>query len=259
MNQVSYVDQDHRSRGAQYSPPDEVRHAPLSELLGGVRSVPIGQEHRLTTRAMFPTGTPSGTGSPTLHFAGRESLLRRKCVAVVGSRKATDAGLKRAFRLSAELVERGVVVVSGLAEGIDTAAHTAAITSGGDTIAVLGTPLDRAFPAQNARLQETIWRNHLLVSPFSFGSTVHKSNFPHRNKIMAALSDATVVMEASDTSGSLHQAAECLRIGRWLFIAQNIIDNSSITWPRKFLDSAAKGHRVRVLREIDDIMSVLNT
>src|SRR5262249_29623946 len=84
-------------------------------------------------------------------------------------------------------------------------------------------------------LQEVIWRDHLLISPFPEGRPVTPKNFPERNRVMAALSDATVIVEAADTSGSLHQAVECQRLGRWLFILRTAVDNPNITWPKRFL------------------------
>jgi DNA processing protein len=145
--------------------------------------------------------------------------------------------------------------MSGLAAGVDTEAHSATIQCGGRTVAVIGTPLDVAYPAANARLQEKIYREHLLVSPFPIGSRVFRSNFPERNKVMAALSDATVIMEASDTSGSLHQAAECRpdRLDRWLFISQSVVNDPRLTWPKKFLG----GPKVKILRETSDVLAVL--
>jgi DNA recombination-mediator protein A len=103
----------------------------------------------------------------TLYVAGDTGILRERArVAIVGSRKASPEGLRRASKLAGLLADRGIVIVSGLAEGIDTAAHTAAIHCGGRTIAVLGTPLDQVFPRQNAALQDQIMREHLAVSQF---------------------------------------------------------------------------------------------
>src|SRR5437879_3348576 len=83
-------------------------------------------------------------------------------------------------------------------------------------------------------LQERIYREHLLTSQFAPGKMVFQSNFPERNRLMAAISDATVIVEASDTSGSLHQAAECVHLGRWLFIAKSLAENPSFRWPKDF-------------------------
>jgi DNA processing protein len=139
--------------------------------------------------------------------------------------------------------------VSGLAKGVDRAAHEGALAAGGKTVAVIGTPLSKAYPIENAHLQEQIYREHLLISPFAEGEAVYKSNFPARNRVMAALSDATAIIEASDTSGTLHQAAECTRLKRWLFISQAIVDDPTVTWPAKFLSY----ERAVVLTKVSDI------
>lgn len=174
-------------------------------------------------------------------------------VSIVGTREVSDEGRARARRLAKELATAGIVVVSGLARGIDTAAHMGAIEAGGRTIAVIGTPLDKAYPIENADLQKDIYDHHLLVSPFKIGEPVFKGNFPKRNRVMAALSDATVIIEASDTSGTLHQAAECQRLGRWLFIVQSLVENHDLTWPQKFL----AGHKTRVLSSTKSILDVV--
>jgi len=171
----------------------------------------------------------------TLYYAGDIGLLSRPGVSIVGTRKATSHGRARAARLARELVERGVVIVSGLAKGIDTTAHQTALESGGQSIAVIGTPLSKASPAENGPLQETIWREHLLISPFAEGTHVFPSNFPQHNKIMAAISDATVIVEATSESGSLHQARACQDLGRWLFILKSVLDSNE--WPKRFLNN----------------------
>jgi len=173
-------------------------------------------------------------GDRTVWYAGDPGLLQRPCVAVVGTRQATSEGRARARRLGRELVERGIVVVSGLAKGIDTEVLTAAISAGGSVVAVIGTPIDRAYPFENASLQEEIAAGHLLVSQFASGSRTFSRSFPMRNRLMAAVSDATVILEASDSSGTLHQAAECVRLGRWLFIARSVMADGALEWPSKF-------------------------
>jgi DNA processing protein len=145
-----------------------------------------------------------------------------------------------------------VVVVSGLAEGIDRAAHTAAIDHGGKTIAVIGTPLDKVYPTKHAGLQRRIYREHLLLSPFSWGDKFVPTNFPERNRIMARLAMATIIIEASDTSGSLHQAVECLEVGHPVFIAAAMLDNPKLTWPRRFIGDDKP--LARVLRASLDVI-----
>jgi DNA protecting protein DprA len=170
-----------------------------------------------------------------VHFAGDLSVLDVPSVSIVGTRAVSEEGRQRAARLARELVSAGIAVVSGLAKGVDAAAHLSAIESGGRTAAVIGTPLDKAYPAENAALQQRIYREHLLLSPFAVGEQVYRANFPARNRVMAAISDATVIVEASDTSGTLHQAAECQRLGRWLFIMRSVAEDPLLKWPSGFL------------------------
>lgn len=172
-----------------------------------------------------------------LFVAGDTSLLGNTSrVAIVGSRRASGDGLRRARRLAGLLVDRGIVVVSGLAEGIDTAAHEAAIARGGRTIGVIGTPLDKTYPKSNADLQDRMMGEHLVVSQFPSGYPTRPSCFPMRNRTMALLSNATVIIEATDKSGSLSQAWEALRLGRPLFITKSSVDDATLTWPEKLLD-----------------------
>jgi DNA processing protein len=174
-------------------------------------------------------------------------------VAIVGTRKVSREGAARARRLARELANAGIVIVSGLAEGIDTEALTTAMNAGGRVIGVIGTPIIKAYPAANKRLQEMIYTHHLLISQFEPGRPTFPSNFPERNRLMAAISDATAIIEASDTSGALHQAAECLRLKRWLFIAQAIVENCNLSWPSNFRGKP----NVKVLNKTADILDVL--
>lgn len=170
-----------------------------------------------------------------LYAAGDVNLLRAApSVAVVGSRNASELGLQRSRKLASLLVARGVTVVSGLAEGVDTAAHRTAIDRGGRTVAVLGTPLDQCYPASNRALQREIQRHHLAISQFAPGTRTGRHSFPLRNRTMALVSDATVIIEGKDGSGSLHQGWEALRLGRPLFIAESLFHDSGLEFPREF-------------------------
>jgi len=220
--------QSRKTERRTYVSPGNVVTSTVGELLKGVRDIPENQQERLGI-------SDSGATGAKVWAAGDLSLLRLPCVAIVGTRKVSRDGAARARRLARELAQAGIVVVSGLAKGIDTEALTTAIEAGGKTIAVIGTPIDKAYPDENKRLQEKIYSEHLLISQFAPGKAVYQSNFPERNKLMAAITDATVIVEASDTSGSLHQAAECVRLGRWLFIAKSIVQNRTIRWPKDFL------------------------
>lgn len=188
-------------------------------------------------------------------LAGNSDLLRQgPKVAIVGSRSATDEGLRRTRALALELVRRDVIVVSGLAEGIDTAAHVATLDAGGRTIAVIGTPLDQVYPKQNADLQLRLMREHLVVTQFPVGTVVRPFHFPIRNRLMALLTDATVIVEAGDTSGTLHQGWEAIRLGRPLFIMESVVQNQSLEWPRKMIDYGAQ---VLSRDNLDDVIENL--
>jgi DNA processing protein len=171
-----------------------------------------------------------------LHVAGELSIpLPSPRSAIIGSRKASSEGLKAASDIARTLARRGVIIVSGLAEGIDTAAHMAAIEEGGNTIAVLGTPLDRVYPRKNLQLQEIIMRHYLAISQFPIGYPIQPKNFVIRNRTMALISDASIIVEAGDKSGSLHQGWEALRLGRPLFIWHSIMNDTSLSWPKKMV------------------------
>jgi DNA processing protein len=216
--------------GRGYTPPEQTKSVRLRELLHAIQRGP-----KLTARQLdiFKSDIGEPDDLP-LFYAGDLGLLSRPCVSIVGTRNASSHGKARATRLARSLVERGIVIVSGLAKGIDTAAHRSAIDSGGQTIAVIGTPLSKASPAENGPLQEMIWREHLLMSPFAEGTKVFPSNFPQRNKLMAAVSGATVIVEASSESGTLHQARACQDLGRWLFILKSVVEDNE--WPKRFLN-----------------------
>jgi len=161
-------------------------------------------------------------------------------VSVVGSRKASADGLKRAAKISRLLVERGAVVVSGLAEGIDAAAHHAAIEAGGKTIGVIGTPLDKSYPRSNEALQAVMMREHAVLSQFPSGYPTMLKNFPIRNATMALIVSASVIVEAGESSGALAQGWEALRLGRMLFIMESVVNNQSLKWPKEMLGYGAQ-------------------
>lgn len=194
---------------------------------------------------------------PYLFLRGDVSLDRRVTVSVVGTRGPSPEGRERAYRLAAMLVKRGVVVVSGLARGIDTAAHLGALDAGGPTVAVLGTPVTKSYPAENRSLQERIAREGLLVSQFAPSVPTMRFNFPKRNAVMSGMSTATVVVEASETSGALIQARQCLKQGRRLFIPHSAVADTRLNWPRRFLKhpGASEFHTVdQLMRDLSPVI-----
>lgn len=169
----------------------------------------------------------------SLFAVGDLRLLRgAPRVSVVGSREATQAGLDKAAIVAKAIVDRGGVVVSGLARGVDTAAHRTAIAAGGRTMAVIGTPLDTSYPAENRSLQAEIMRNHLVLSQFPGGYPFQKKNFVMRNRTMALVSQATIIVEAKEKSGTEHQGWEAIRLGRLLLLPRALVE-AGFEWPRK--------------------------
>lgn len=177
-----------------------------------------------------------------LFVAGDTRLFARPFVAVVGTRRASARGIASADAVARELTREGIVVASGLAAGIDGAAHRAAMLAGGRTVAVIGTPLDRCYPAAHAALQARIARDHLLVSPFEWGATVTRGSFPQRDRVLAALCEAVIVIEASDGSGTLHTVDAAVRLGRPVFIAEPALAQGSL-WAERLL-AAKQGSRL---------------
>ena len=171
-------------------------------------------------------------------------------VSVIGSRAASMPGLAEAKMVAEFLAGNGVTVVSGLARGIDTEAHSVAMGYGGRTIAVLGTPLDMTYPKENHSLQEEIMRDHLAISQYRFGHRTTPGDFVLRNHTMALVSDGTVVVEAGESGGALYQCRETLRLGRPLFLGRTVLGNESLSWPKKMLDRGAIPlHRVEEITE----------
>lgn len=173
-----------------------------------------------------------------LFLSGDRSLLERgRRVAVVGSRRADREDRERARRVTEALVERGIVVVSGLAEGIDTVAHRTAVERGGRTMAVLGTPLDRVYPLSNADLHDRLAGEQLVVSEFASGVNAGRGGFVMRNRTMALLSDAAVIVAGGARSGARHLGWEALRLGRSLAILEPLA-GSGLGWVE---DQVARG------------------
>ncbi len=178
---------------------------------------------------------------PLLYAAGDLDMFRTAArVAIVGARVATEQGARRTGRLSRWLCARGAVVVSGLAQGIDTAAHVGALDVGGHTAAVLGTSLERAYPRENADLQRRLTREQLVLSQFPLGTKPMAEHLPERNRTMALVTDVTVIMEAGDRSLSLIQGWEALRLGRPLFVARSLTLNPGLAWPAAMMARGAK-------------------
>lgn len=193
-------------------------------------------------------GTP-----PFLFLKGNVHLLNEKSVCVVGSRNASVDSMKKTEKLVKALIKRNIVVNAGLAKGIDTATHKTALENGGRTIAVIGTPINQYYPKENKDLQLSIEEKGLVVSQFPPCNPVYRWNFPTRNGTMSGISLATIIMEAGETSGALRQADYALKQGRDVLIPQSAINNSSISWPKKYIKKGA--HAFKNLKEVLQILN----
>jgi DNA processing protein len=175
-----------------------------------------------------------------LYHLGAWNLVETNAIAVVGTRKPSDEALTETDALVRRLVAEDWTIVSGLADGIDTQAHEAALAAGGRTIGVIGTPLSETYPRVNADLQRRIAEEFLVVSQvpvlrYYQQTWMHNRRFfPERNVTMSALTLASVIVEASDTSGTLFQARAALQQGRRLFILDRCFENPEVTWPHEY-------------------------
>lgn len=161
---------------------------------------------------------------PSLWARGDLALLDRTCVAIVGTRRATGYGERVSRELARVLSGAGATIVSGLARGVDACAHRAALDAGGATVAVLGTGLDVVYPRGHARLQQIIGERGLLLSELEPMNAAHGGSFPNRNRIIAAISRATIVVEAGLKSGALITAGHAINLGRSLGSVPGPID-----------------------------------
>lgn len=177
-------------------------------------------------------------------------------VAVVGTRRPTPEGVGHARAIAGGLAERGITVVSGLAAGIDTAAHGSALAVGGRTVAVVGTGLRRSYPTQNARLQQEIAERGLLLSQFWPDAPPSKTSFPMRNAVMSGYSLATVVVEAAYRSGARMQARLALEHGRRVFLMRSLMIHE---WAREYAtrpNTTVIDGPADVVRELNSLVPV---
>ena len=191
---------------------------------------------------------------PVLWVKGCADVLSRRAVAVVGSRAATSYALDVGFRLGLELAQRGAVVVSGLARGVDSAAHRGCLDAGGATIAVLGSGVDRIYPAEHDALAATIEKHGVLVSELGPGAPPLPEHFPLRNRVISGISLAVVVVEASENSGSLITGRCAMEQGRDVMAVPGSVLSGRNRGSHALLKDGAK-----VVETADDILEDLGT
>ena len=223
---------------------DGAAHA--ARALAAIRAAGIGDFGvRVHGAGEYPERLRDAEHPPALlYFRGDWDLVHGPGVAIIGTRHPSPEGRRLAAGMASRCAAGGYTVISGLARGIDTVAHTAAMAAAGATIAVLGTPITESYPPENHALQQHIGAGHLLISqvpvvtPARRRARARSRFFPERNATMSALSRATVIVEAGARSGALVQGRHALRQGRPLFILDRCFA-SDLDWPARFLAMGA--------------------
>ena len=194
---------------------------------------------------------------PVLYYCGevelQENLAQKPLVAIVGTRQPTEYGIRWTRRISTALVQNGFTVVSGLAQGIDSASHSAAIKAGGRTIAALGTGVDVVYPLKNRELYKQILNQGLVLSEYPAKTEPHRTHFPRRNRIIAGLSRAVLVMEAPQKSGALITADYANEFGRDVYALPARLDDFSSQGCLKLISQGA----TPILKELDELLKML--
>jgi DNA processing protein len=229
------------------TPGDVDKYTAMIETLArrGVKLVTVlDADYPLNLRAVYNL-------PPFLFIKGSLRDDDQKAVAVVGRRDASAEGRKRARRLAFELARRGITVLSGLARGIDTAAHEGTLEACGRTIAVMGTGINRVYPAENEQLAERIAETGALVSQFWPDAPPRSSNFPLRNAVMSGMSIGTVVVEAGETSGARMQARLALEHGKRVLLLESLVMKQE--WAKQY----AKRPGATVVKSADKIVDLV--
>jgi DNA processing protein len=208
--------------------PDSVPRARETQIAGAAAQIARWSAQGMRLLTVLDSDYPANLRGvhdrpPVLFVAGRLLSDDARSVAVIGARKASPAGLAAASAIARHLAELRFTVVSGLAAGIDTAAHTAALAGGGRTVAVIGTGLRRVYPPENAPLQRQIIKQGAVISQFWPDSPPSRHSFPMRNAVMSGMTLASVVVEAAATSGARTQARLALAHGRRVFLLRSLL------------------------------------
>ena len=188
---------------------------------------------------------------PPLCLYVRGTLVPKdeQALAIVGTRRASHYGLAQAERLSYQVAKAGFTVVSGLARGIDTAAHRAALKAGGRTLAVLGGALDKLYPPENRELAEEIAAHGALLSEFPLGREPDRTTFPYRNRVVSGLAKGVLVVEAGLDSGAMNTAEQALEQGRSVMAVPGRVDLEGARGPHRLIQNGA-----RLVEDLADIL-----
>lgn len=234
---------------------DALQEPPWEQAEADLRWLEQPDRHLLTWGdPRYPSSLHDIASAPPLLFVlGNPALLQQPQLAIIGSRNPTAGGVQTAEQFAEHLAAAGLVITSGLALGIDTAAHRGALESSGATIAVTATGLDRVYPARNRDLAHAIAQRGCLVSEFSPGTTARRDRFPRRNRIISGLTLGTLVVEAGMRSGSLITARYALEQGREIFAVPGSIHNPLSKGCHALIRQGAK-----LTETIDDVLEELH-
>ena len=234
---------------ALYSPAVKESVERALDWLGGSNKALVTLADDAYPRALLEIADPP----PVLYAQGRLGLLQHPSLAIVGSRNATAQGAANAERFARALSEAGLTIVSGLALGIDAAAHRGGLAGASSTIAVLGTGMDIVYPRRNAELAAEIGARGLLLSEFPLGTAAATHNFPRRNRLISGLSRGCLVVEAALASGSLITARAAAEQGREVFAIPGSIHSPLSKGCHALLKSGAK-----LVESAEDVLSELS-
>ena len=227
------------------SPDLEAEYKLIGKL--GVNLIPF-------TSSFYPENLANIYDPPlVLYVRGKLKKEDERAVAIVGTRRATSYGKVAARKLARELAQAGITVVSGMARGIDTAAHEGALEAGGRTVAVLGCGVDIVYPPENSSLMQEIIRRGAVISEFPLGTRPLAYNFPRRNRIISGLSKGVVVVEAPLKSGAIITADYALEEGREVFAVPGPITSPYAKGTNRLIKEGAK-----IVEDISDILEELN-
>lgn len=193
---------------------------------------------------------------PVLFYKGNLNLLNMKSISMVGTRNPSDVGAHNAERIAKCLIKNNLVIVSGLAKGIDQISHeTAKKYKYYNVIGVIGTPINRCYPKENSSLQKFVSDKGLLISEYASFESTTKLSFLRRNYIMSSVSNATVVVEAGDTSGSINQARYTLNDGKKVIVPRGVFNDPSNSWPQKFRKDFGLVFEFQNFEELQNLLS----
>ena len=244
---------------------EEVVGPRLAERIGQYRDVvDVARQERLIEKydvslvtlddATYPVRLAEIYDPPLVLFLrGELHEADQHCVAVVGTRRPTPYGVRMAEKLAGELAARGITVISGMAAGIDAAAHRGALEAGGRTIAVFGNGVDVVYPPQHAELMDRITQHGCVISEFEMGTKPVAGNFPHRNRIISGMTLGAVIVEAPSKSGALITARRAADQGREVFAVPGQVGVRNSEGPHALIRDGAK-----LVETVEDILVELN-